>query len=377
MIQKILLVSTMPTHPTDAGNRAAMMSQVNILKEMGCDVHFLFASMELSHTIDYDAIRSYWGERLHIFTVNRLLKVKRRLMDSWRGLFYNHYWKVDDHYPWGIAKYINKLHEKEHFDACIIQYYRLSRLMPLITIPRKAIYTHDVFSYKDIRVGGYFYETLNAHEEAKALQRCPNIFAIQQNEAIFFNMLSPKSKVYTVYNPFQTHKQEQKKNKTILFLASRMLFNVTGIQWFLDKVWPLVNKEMPDVKLFIAGTVCEEITGEHNNVSLLGQVGNLDDFYARGDVVINPVYQGTGLKIKTFEALSYGKATIVHPHSMIGIYKADGAPLFSSKDPLEWTNMIRQLMDEPYRIEEIGRKGLEYIESMNEYICEQYKDFLK
>lgn len=376
MIQKVLLVSTMPTHPTDAGNRAAIMSQANILKEIGCEVHFLFVSMELAHTVDYQALASYWGDRLHIFSMNILLKMKRRLMDSWRGIVCNHYWKVDDHYPWGVAKYIKNLNEKEHFDACIIQYYRLSRLIPIITIPRKAIYTHDVFSYKDIRVGGHFYETVNAHEEAKALQRCPTIFAIQNNEAIFYNMLSPKSKVYTVYNHYQIHKQPQQNNKTILFLASRMLFNVTGIQCFLDKVWPLVNKEMPDVKLLVAGTVCERITGKYENVSLLGRVDKLDDFYGRGDIVINPVYQGTGLKIKTFEALSYGKATIVHPHSMIGIYNADCAPLLCSEEPEEWLQMIRGLINEPGRVEELGRKSIEYIEGMNKYIHEQYKDFL-
>lgn len=298
-------------------------------------------------------------------------------MDSWRALACNHYWKVDDHYPWGVARYINKLDEKEHFYACIIQYYRLSRLMPLITIPRKAIYTHDVFSYKDIRVGGHFYETLNAHEEAKALQRCPTIFAIQQNEAVFYSMLSPKSKVYTVYNPYQIHKQPLKSNKTILFLASRMLFNVTGIQWFLDNVWTLVNKEMPDVKLLVAGTVCEKIADKYNNVSLLGRVDNLDDYYGKGDIVINPVYQGTGLKIKTFEALSYGKATIVHPHSMVGIYKAESAPLLCAKDPEEWLKIIRCLVNESERVEELGRKSIEYIENMNEYIREQYKDFLR
>lgn len=31
MLKKILIVSTMPTHPTDAGNRAAIMAQVHIL----------------------------------------------------------------------------------------------------------------------------------------------------------------------------------------------------------------------------------------------------------------------------------------------------------------------------------------------------------
>lgn len=376
-MKKILLVSTMPTHPTDAGNRAAIMSQVNILKEIGCDVHFLFVSMELVHTIDYQALASYWGDHLHIFSMNILLKIKRRFMDSWRSIVCNHYWKVDDHYPWGVEKCINQLNEEVHFDACIIQYYRLSRLMPIIAISRKAIYTHDVFSYKDIRVGGHFYETLNAHEEAKALQRCPNILAIQHNEAIYYSMLSPNSRVYTVYNSYQIHKQPLKKNKTILFLASRMFFNVVGIQWFLEKVWPLIVKDMPEVRLLIAGTVCEKIISRYTNVSLFGRVDNLDDFYANGDIVINPVYQGTGLKIKTFEALSYGKATIVHPHSMTGIYKADSAPLLSSKEPDEWLRIIRHLLNDPNRIEELGRKSIEYIENMNEHIREQYRNFLR
>lgn len=139
----------------------------------------------------------------------------------------------------------------------------------------------------------------------------------------------------------------------------------------------LIVKDMPEVRLLIAGTVCEKIISRYTNVSLFGRVDNLDDFYANGDIVINPVYQGTGLKIKTFEALSYGKATIVHPHSMTGIYKADSAPLLSSKEPDEWLRIIRHLLNDPNRIEELGRKSIEYIENMNEHIREQYRNFLR
>lgn len=375
-MKKVLIISTMPTHPTDAGNRTAIMAQVNMLQKMGHEVHFLFASMELSHSVNYDAMRKYWGEKLHIFTMNKILKINRVFIDLWRKKFNHNYWKVDDHYPWRLANYVNRLNQKENFDACIIQYYRLSRLLPSITIPRKAIFTHDVFAYKDIRVGNTFYETLNAHEEAKAMQRCPTIFAIQKDEAAYFRMISPRSKVYTVYNPYQTHQTQLKNNKTLLYLASRMEFNVTGIQFFLDNVWPTLSKKIPDIKLMVGGSVCERIHSEYNNVSLLGRVDNLKDFYTLGDIVINPVYQGTGLKIKTFEALSFGKATIVHPHSMTGIYKPEVAPLLKASTAKEWIDVISDLINTPQHIKELMYQSVQYIEEMNQYILSQYNSFL-
>ncbi|MCH5311506.1 MAG: glycosyltransferase family 4 protein [Prevotella sp.] len=373
---KILIVSTMPSHPTDAGNRAAIMGQVGLLQNLGHDVHYLFASMELSNSIDYDAMKCYWGEKLHIFTMNKLLKARRFVTDLWRKKVNGYYWKVDDHYPWGIASYINKLNEKEKFGACIIQYYRLSRLLPSISIPRKAIYTHDVFAYKDIRTGKPFYEACTAHEEAKAMQRCPNIFAIQQEEAVYYKMLSPKSNVYTVYSSFKTCNQKIQNNKVLLFLASRMAFNTNGIQWFLDNVWQPLKAKAPEIRLMIGGTVCENIKQAYKDVTLCGKVDRLDDFYALGDIVINPVYQGTGLKIKTFEALSYGKATIVHPHSMTGIYNASAAPLTSASSSDEWTEAILNLVNNPQLIEKRCHQSVAYIEEMNDFICMQYKKFL-
>lgn len=375
-MKKILIISTMPTHPTDAGNRAAIMAQVHILQKMGHEVHFLFASMELSHSIDYNAMRKYWGEKLHIFKMNKILKIKRVFTDLFRKKFNHNYWKVDDHYPWGLANYVNRLNQKENFDACIIQYYRLSRLLPIITIPRKAIFTHDVFAYKDIRIGNAFYETLNAHEEAKAMQRCPTVFAIQKDEATYFQMISPRSKVYTVYNPYQTHQIQLTNSKTLLYLASRMEFNVSGIQFFLDNVWPSLSKKIPDIKLMVGGSVCEKIRPQYDNVYLLGKVDKLEEFYSLGDIVINPVFQGTGLKIKTFEALSFGKATIVHPHSMTGIYKPELAPLLKASTAEEWINIISNLIKTPQHIKALTQQSTQYIEAMNQYILSQYEDFL-
>jgi len=373
---KVLIVSTNLSHPTDAGNRAAIMGQVQLLKHLGCEIHFLFVDMALRQA-DESEMQEYWGNHYHVFHLNPLLKGFRVIVDKIRTRWCHGYWHCDDHYPFGLESFVERLNDELHFDAVIIQYMRLSKLFSRCNIPRKAIFTHDVFSYKDIRTGAPFYETCNAHEEAKALQRCPTIFAIQEEEAAYYSYLAPKSKIYTVYNHFNYHHQPPTENKNILYLASRMEFNVAGILWFLDIVWPMVIDKDATIRLLIGGTVCERIPkGKYANIELLGRVNSLDDFYRQGDIVINPVFQGTGLKIKTFEALSFSKVAIVHPHSTQGIYKKDAAPLLVAKEPIDWVNYIFDIFKNNYQVLEIKKKDEIYIQEMNSYICSQFESFL-
>jgi hypothetical protein len=373
---KVLIVSSNQSHPTDAGNRTAIMGQVHIFQHLGCDVHFLFVDMALRQT-DESKMKEFWGENYHVFHLNPLRKVRRVIIDKARAKLCHGRWQCDDHYPFGLEKYVEHLNNQMHFDAIVLQYMRLSRLLTYTSIPKKAIYTHDVFSYKDLRTGAPFYEACDAHEEAKAMQRCPNIFAIQEDEATYYSYLAPNSKIFTVYSHFDYHQQPVTRNKNILFLASRMEFNVNGILWFLDKAWPMIVNQDPELKLIIGGTVCEKIPEDkYSNIMLVGRVDSLDNFYQRGDVVINPVFQGTGLKIKTFEALSYGKVVIVHPHSSLGIYQRDTAPLLFATQPADWANIISDICMNKIQVQEIKQKDEKYIQKMNNYINSQYISFL-
>lgn len=373
---KVLIVTTNQTHPVDAGNRAAIMAQVNVLEKMRHEVHCVFANMSLRKDLNLSPMREYWGNRFHQYDVPFPTKVRRLLTDKVRTTLCGGYWKKDDHYPFGVEKFINGLQEAEHYDAVIIQYMRLSKLLSLVNIPHKAIFTHDVFAYKDIRTGAPFYETCNAKEEAEAIQRCPNVFAIQEEEAAYFRYISPSSKVYTVFCPYEFHDLPLCHNKIVLFLASRMEFNVNGIKWFLDNVWDSVLEREPDARLIIGGSVCEKIeAGRFRNVELLGYVESLTDFYGRGDIVINPVFRGTGLKIKTFEALSYGKAVIINPHSTIGVFDREHLPAVICNEPDEWRDAIISLLDGNGR-DKYREKGKCYINRMNDFIEERYNTFL-
>lgn len=375
--KRLLIVSTHLSHPTDAGNRAAIMAQVNSFKNFGYEVHFLFGNTALRHNMNAQEMKDFWGNCYHEYKMPWIFRVYRYLIDKFRIKFCNGYWKVDDHYPTGISRFVNKLDDHYKFDVIMVQYIRLSKILPNVKIPKKGIFTHDVFAYKDIRTGAPFYETCTAHEEAKALQRCPNIFAIQEQEATYYKYVAPLANVYTVYNPFSYHPQPVVKSHNVLFLASPMQFNIDAMKTFVSDVWPNVVARIPDAKLLIAGGICTVLPKlDSDNIVTLGHVESLDEFYAKGNIVINPVNNGTGLKIKTFEGLSYGKTTIVHPHSLIGIYDKEHAPLYLASTTNEWVKALTDALSESHDLELDKQRDKEYIEQMNQYILSQYKQFL-
>lgn len=381
---KILIVSKCPTHPTNAGNRWWILSQAEMFMSLGHEVHFLYINeMPLKRdTAPYieslEKSRKYWGEKFHLFTVGKFQKYKMIATKLYRMKFGHNYWKVDDQYPFGLEQMVNELDATIHFDVCIINYYYLSRLFEQIRIPKKAIATHDCIAYKQLKTG---MPTLciTADTEAKAMQRCPHIFALQEQEADYFQMLSPCSKVYNLYGKYEHHAQALVGNHKMVFLSGNNIFNQNGIRWFLREVFPDIRKAVPDAEVLIGGSICKIIKDLDNidGVKLLGGVDDPAEFYAQADIAINPVYQGTGLKIKTFEAISYDKVTLVHPHSMAGVFKRDNAPLFASDKPEDWVTFLEKIWGNLDAINAIKLKDKEYLQAMNDFIVSEYERFLK
>lgn len=381
---KILIVSKCPTHPTNAGNRWWILSQAEMFMSLGHEVHFLYINeMPLKRdTVPYieslEKSRKYWGDKFHLFTVSKFQKYKMIAAKLYRMKFGHNYWKVDDQYPFGLEQMVNELDGTIHFDVCIINYYYLSRLFEHINIPKKAIATHDCIAYKQLKTG---MPTLciTADTEAKAMQRCPHIFALQEQEADYFQMLSPCSKVYNLYGKYEHHAQALVGNHKMVFLSGNNIFNQNGIRWFLREVFPDIRKAVPDAEVLIGGSICKIIKDLDNidGVKLLGGVDDPAEFYAQADIAINPVYQGTGLKIKTFEAISYDKVTLVHPHSMAGVFKRDNAPLFASDKPEDWVTFLEKIWGNLDAINAIKLKDKEYLQAMNDFIVSEYERFLK
>ena len=160
-------------------------------------------------------------------------------------------------------------------------------------------------------------------------------------------------------------------------MSGKSILNVNGIHYFITEVFPLILEEEPEVQLVIGGSICDVLPQiENSNIKLLGRIDEEEKFYEMGDIAINPIYQGTGLKIKTFEALAYGKVTIVHPHSAEGIYQPQKAPVFIGHTPQEFAKHVVDALSDIKLRKLYSDKAVAYIQDLNLFIERQYHQIL-
>lgn len=377
----ILIISKCPTHPINAGNRKGILNQVDALKELGHNVYFLYIkenSVRDRAIDDDEPMVRYWGNNLYCMKLTALEHLYQSLLHRIRIVFNNGYCKVDDYYPRRLTRFVKNIIKETEFGACIVNYYYLSKLFETVHFDHEAIFTHDYFAYKGLLVGnktvGY---NTTADEEAKALQRVPSVFSVNTEETHYFQRLSPNSKIYNIFSRYIYTPSPIVGNRNLLYLSGDNQYNINGVKWFLTKIWPLLLDKFPDINLLIGGAICKKLLDiKSDNVKLYGFVDDPIDFFNQGDVVINPTYQGTGLKIKTFEGMSYDKVLMAHPHSLEGVFNPDNAPVFTSVNAYEWVNFLSEIFKDDDKILKIKIQNKLYFEEMNNYIRNEYVQFL-
>lgn len=382
---KVLMVSKTHTHPVNSGYSKGVLAMCTALQNLGCTVDFLYVQelpMHKSAQAPYqeaaEITSKYWGDRFYQYRVPIIEKVRMNLMLRYRHYFCQWRQGIDDAYPRGLTAYVSRLHAREHYDICIVNCYFLSKLLTKVHFDKGCVFTEDCFAYKNLVVGEKCLH-ITAHQEAQAMQRADCLFAVQDEECCYFRLISPLSKVYNIYSRYEYHPQQVVGNKNILFLSSENPFNVNGLRWFANEVFPIVLEHHPSAKLLVGGNIYRKVPelAGRPGIEFQGYVETPDAFYAQGDVVINPVYQGTGLKVKTFEAISYGKVTLVHPHSTRGIFRKESAPLYASGNPVEWVGFLDKVWSDTSQVAEIKEADKRYMDEMDNFIMHEYKRFLE
>jgi len=111
------------------------------------------------------------------------------------------------------------------------------------------------------------------------------------------------------YTPSEAQKQRPFENPPLcLFLGTNFPANTEGLLWFVKEVLPHVN-----IRLQIVGKGMEKIKSQlpnDNKIELYGSVPDSKEFLENADIMILPIFKGSGMKVKTCEAMMYGKHII-------------------------------------------------------------------
>lgn len=134
----------------------------------------------------------------------------------------------------------------------------------------------------------------------------------------------------------------------------------------LLRVWPLVRAEVPRARLLIAGWQAEEHLSRLfpiEGAELVSNVARPADFFGRLTVLLFPPVGGTGMKIKTLEAMAYGVPVVTTAEGIEGLEDVRGAPQGVADDDHALTDAAVALLDDPRlrrQVAEAGRATFEH-----------------
>jgi glycosyltransferase involved in cell wall biosynthesis len=157
--------------------------------------------------------------------------------------------------------------------------------------------------------------------------------------------LVPETRVVTAGVDFDVVEEPGvPSGRCVLYVASDNPMNRKGLSDFFRFAWPYIKREVPDAELLVAGRISTGLDADVAGVNRLGPVDDLRPFYRQARVVINPAVAGTGLKIKTLEALSHLRPVVTWPSGTDGFAPELAAFCVTVKDWHDFSRRVAGLL---------------------------------
>ncbi|MBY0565183.1 MAG: glycosyltransferase family 4 protein [Hyphomonadaceae bacterium] len=321
--RRALVLSPFATVPADAGQRRRALQTTRLLADAGYDITFVLYAFEDGWKA---RVNEHWRrDLLRQWPETLIWRAEGRVgQPPAEGEFHH----LDEWWEPSLETLLTKLVQYNDFAVVVVHNVWLSRaldFLPKRTV--RVIDTHDVFSR---RIAAYRAASLQPdffaiREEAElfGIDRSDIALMIQGEEA---EWLSRKTDALVVNLPyFETSPTAHASNdyqcpdKVVFgFLGSAHPFNQHGLKAFLSALKREVGERDSPVELLIGGKICESVEGR-GPWTLCGYVGDEAEFFAKVDVVLAPVFAGSGFSVKTFDAIRHGKPLLAAAHAAKGL----------------------------------------------------------
>ena len=130
--------------------------------------------------------------------------------------------------------------------------------------------------------------------------------------------------------------------------------NIEGLTWFIHSVWPRVLEGLPDATLHIAGKSLDRVKASlpgGRNIVFDSEPADAGSFIASNDLMISPLFAGSGLRIKIIEAMSTGRPVVATPLAAQGIDAQPDSGLALAADTESFCLAVsKYLKDSEFRI---------------------------
>lgn len=357
------------------GTNNRVMQLVRIFREIGFEIdYFSFENFSPDSTFQdfkeqnreerlirklflYDFQKGY-GRNLLLERVSRKLHREQRkeFLQNW--------------VPPGAQRMFIDILKRYEYDVVITFYTYLADFFKEQRIHAKKVYFMEdsmflqQYAWDKDRVKGISLGKL-IDEEIRRLQYFDEVFCISNDERIFYEKITGKRMHFLPHlmpeniTPVNTPLSERKWD--VFFIGFRNSFNIEGLEWFIEKVYPLLNKNL---KILFVGSATNDIKVKYENIDVFPFVPDLEEIYANVKVVICPMFQGTGMKVKVVEAMSRGLPVVCNERGVDGLPDKSMCGCLVTQEADIFAGYINKLTEDEEFYGEISNKTMEYYQKI-------------
>ncbi|MFZ9699812.1 MAG: glycosyltransferase [Flavobacteriales bacterium] len=319
---RVLLLSSKPAFPTLDGGCKATASMLQLLHEAGCHVDVLSLST-YKHPFSLSAFPRPWNRaerciQLPVDTRFRPLDVAALLLSSssYQVQRFRRFSRAD------LARVQSWLNDRRYDIVLWDSIYSMAIAEDLTFEgnPRQIARIHNVEHHisRFLHLPSWIQAVLKKEQkrleafELRCWKRVDEIWAMTREDAdqVSTGVSTP---VRCLAVPMQVEARDWPTAPLRFFHLGAMDWkpNVQGLEWLLAKVWPMVLAVRPEAELHLAGRAFPtEFAQGVSGVVVHGEVESAQDFTAQHHVLVVPVFEGSGIRIKTVEAALQGRMVI-------------------------------------------------------------------
>lgn len=381
---KVLILSHRVPFPANNGYAIVVYNTIKGLVDLGIEVT-LFSLNCSKHYIDVDDIDDSLFTRVTFKSAN--VEIDVNLWGAFLNIFSNQSYNVSRYYEHEAEKVLVNLLREQTFD--VIQFEGLF-VVPYLDVVKanskaKLIYRahnveYDVWErlafrehFGPRRVYLEFLSRRLKAFEADQINRFHHVFAFSNpdRQKLLRMGCEVRIEIFPVALDFEKYKVDLSKTHfPTLFHLGAMDWrpNKEGLGWFLDEIWPDIEKLNGELRFYIGGKNMQRQFFDHDSDNLIveGEVADAIEFMNSKAIMIVPLLSGSGMRVKIIEGMAMQKCIIATTMAAEGIDYTNGVDILIANTADEFYRSILKCITQPNKWLEIGVNARKKVEKYHE-----------
>jgi glycosyltransferase involved in cell wall biosynthesis len=189
--------------------------------------------------------------------------------------------------------------------------------------------------------------------EIETLQKIDAVVSISQDDLSYFKSINPtiQSLVFPLSLDLEEYQQQSTSNGafTVFHLGSMDWFpNIEGVDWFLNNVYSKLISSLPKINVFLAGKKMPSriLNKKYSNIQVEGNIDNPVQYMQGKDIMVVPLFSGSGMRVKIIEGMALGKVVISTSIGAEGINYTDKKNILIANTPDEFVHAIKEIQND-------------------------------